>query len=65
MHFLHNELKHKNKMRNQGSVILAFKLNVPALRSFSKSNNKHQRSLKKFKGHRQQEFALSKQKKLK
>lgn len=52
-------------MRNQGSMILAFKLNVPALRSFSKPNNKHQRSLKKFKGHRQQEFALSKQKKLK
>lgn len=50
-------------MRNQGSMILAFKLNIPDFRSFSKSN-KQQRSQKKFKGYRQQEFALSEQKKL-
>lgn len=46
-----DKLKHKTKLRNLGSMILVFKLNVPALRTFikgigCKSNNKRWRSWK-------------------
>lgn len=52
---LHDKLKHKNKTRNLGSIVLVFKLNIPAFRLFIKGtgcklNNKHWRSWKERSG---------------
>lgn len=52
---LHGKLKHKNKTRNLGSIVLVFKLNIPAFRLFIKGtgcklNNKHWSSRKERSG---------------